>query len=371
MRVGFQIDQLWFTPPGGIGTYVRELGVALLSSGEVDVVPFRCSFGGDAADPGRLAELGAVEIGRGIRSVYPRWTLLGRPPLPSGLDDVDIVHATNPASVPPVREGQRLVVTVHDLAALHHPELFPIMWRRLYRAGLRASARRADAVLVPSTHTREDLIDSTSIRPDLVHVTPLAARAPSPEPPPEQAEGVSVPRPYVLSVGTQEPRKNLVRLVRAYRQVAPDVPHGLVLAGPTGWHDEALVAELERPGAGKIVRTGRLGAAELDLLYRGADAFAYVSTYEGFGLPVAEAMAYGLPVVASSTTSLPEVTGGAARLVDPRDVAGIAEALAAVLTEPGLASDLRARSLSRAADLTWEATASATLIAYHEAKENR
>ena len=103
----------------------------------------------------------------------------------------------------------------------------------------------------------------------------------------------------MLSVGTLEPRKNLVRLVRAYRQVAPDVPHMLVLAGAPGWHADALDAELARPGPGTIVRTDEVSDGELDVLYRGADVFAYPSLYEGFGLPVVEAMARGVPTLTS------------------------------------------------------------------------
>ena len=148
------------------------------------------------------------------------------------------------------------------------------------------------------------------------------------EDPQDVLERFRVTRPYVLSVGTLEPRKNLVRLVRAYRQVAPDVPHMLVLAGAPGWHADALDAELARPGPGTIVRTNEVSDGELDVLYRGADVFAYPSLYEGFGLPVVEAMARGVPTLTSDISSLPEVAGDAALLVDPTDVSEIAEGLA-------------------------------------------
>ena len=165
-----------------------------------------------------------------------RGMLLGRPALPASLADADIVHATNPAAVPPVHDDQRLVVTVHDLAFQRFPELFPHDWRWLYRAGLRAATKRADAILVPSQSTADDLTASTSIPASRVHVTPLApSLVSSDEDPAETGARLGVTQPYVLSVGTLEPRKNLVRLVRAYRQVAPDVPHALVLAGAPGW----------------------------------------------------------------------------------------------------------------------------------------
>jgi glycosyltransferase involved in cell wall biosynthesis len=155
-------------------------------------------------------------------------------------------------------------------------------------------------------------------------------------------------------------------LVRAYRQVAPDVPHALVLTGPPGWRSEALEAELARPGPGTIVRTGPVSGGNLDALYRGADVFAYPSLYEGFGLPVLEAMTRGVPTLASNVSSLPQVAGDAALLVDPTDVSEIAEGLARLLTETATADDLRQRGLQRAATFTWAATARATLEVYRQ-----
>jgi glycosyltransferase involved in cell wall biosynthesis len=169
----------------------------------------------------------------------------------------------------------------------------------------------------------------------------------------------------VLSVGTLEPRKNQVRLVRAYRQVAPDVPHMLVLAGAPGWHTDALDAELARPGPGTIVRTNEVSDGELDVLYRGADVFAYPSLYEGFGLsgrggdgarPADDDLRH---------SSLSEVAGDAALLVDPTDVSEIAEGLRS-LTDHAYAEDLRQRGLQRAATFTWAATARATLNVYRQ-----
>ena len=374
MKVAFHVDQLWFSAPGGIGTYVKEMLEALpASDASLELVRFRSrwrgrfpSGGSPLTTDGRYP---GVEVPRSIRTLYPSWDVLGRPSLPASLDDAAIVHATNHAAVPPVHGDQRLVVTVHDLAFERFPELFPRNWRWLYRAGLRAAVKRADAILVPSQSTADDLMESTSIPASRVHVTPLAPslaalREDQREDPKDVFERLRVTQPYVLSVGTLEPRKNLVRLVRAYRQVAPDVPHMLVLTGARGWHAEALDAELARPGAGTIVRTNDVSDEELDALFRGADVFAYPSLYEGFGLPVLEAMARGVPTLASNVSSLPQVAGDAALLVDPTDVSEIAEGLARLLTETGLADDLRHRGLQRAATFTWAATARATLDVY-------
>jgi glycosyltransferase involved in cell wall biosynthesis len=198
-------------------------------------------------------------------------------------------------------------------------------------------------------------------------VTPLAAALPSTETDVDVTlRALGIEEPYVVCPATLEPRKNQVRLVRAYRQLAPDVPHTLVLAGPEGWGMAELDAELARTGPGRIVRTGRLDDAALDAVYRGADAVAYVSLYEGFGLPIVEAMARGIPLVASTTPAVAETAGDAAVLVDPGDVAAIAEALGNVLTDRARHDDLAARGRRRGAGYSWAATARATLEAYRE-----
>jgi glycosyltransferase involved in cell wall biosynthesis len=355
MRVAFHTDQLWFSAPGGIGTYIRELSAALraLPDGP-ELVTFQVGPGDGSADE---------TIAGSIRSIYPRWDLAGRPRLPFL---TDVVHATNHAAIPPAGDGA-LVVTIHDLAFDVFPDAFPGSWRWLYRAGVRAAARRADAILVPSRATAEDLEERYHVGPDRIKVTPLAASLP-------EAAGdvdevllrLGIVRPYVLCPATLEPRKNQVRLIRAYRQVAPDVPHELVLAGPDGWGVSHIVAEIERSGPGTVVRTGPLSARDLDAVYRGADAIAYVSTYEGFGLPVIEAMQRGAPVLGSTTPAVAETAGDAAVLVMPEDVAAIADGLGRVLTDDALRADLAERGRRRANSFSWDATARATLAVYRE-----
>jgi glycosyltransferase involved in cell wall biosynthesis len=301
-----------------------------------------------------------------IRSLYPRWDLFARPALPASVGTCEILHATNHASVPPAGDGQRLVVTVHDLAFEYFPSLFPRSWRILYKAGLRAAVRRADAILTPSRSTAEDVLSRTDVDPRKLHVTPLAASLPGGVLDADEVLArLKAPSRYVLFAGTLEPRKNLVRLVRAYRRVAASgLPHALVLAGPLGWRHEGLMRELALRGPGEIVMTGVLTADELDAVYRAADAFVYPPLYEGFGLPVVEAMARGVPTIASTTSSLPEVTGDAALGVNPRSVREIAHAIEAVLSDVDLAERLATRGRARAERFSWDETARLTLEVY-------
>ncbi len=366
MKVALHTDQLWFSAPGGIGTYVRELLGALkaLDAGP-EVVTFRTADGraaGGEAD---------VEVPGSIRALYPGWALTGRPALPETLAGCDVVHATNHAAVPPAGKGQGLVATVHDLAFDVFPETFPATWRWLYRAGVRAAVRRADVIVVPSLATANDLAARYRAPRDRMVVTPLASGLPDlPADPEEVRARLGIDRPFLLLPGTLEPRKNAVRLIRAYRQAAPEIEQALALAGPEGWGAAEIHAEIARPGPGTIVVTGRLDADDLDALYRSADAVLYPSLYEGFGLPIVEAMQRGIPVVTSTAPACAETAGDAALLVDADDVAALAEAIVRVTGDGQLREDLRARGLARAASFSWQATARATLNAYRQAVEH-
>jgi alpha-1,3-rhamnosyl/mannosyltransferase len=186
----------------------------------------------------------------------------------------------------------------------------------------------------------------------------------------ERAEArrrLELPASFVLSVGTLEPRKNLVRLIEAWVALPEAVrnAHVLALVGPTGWEMDATLAAVHaRPDDVRLL--GFVSDDELAALYAGAAAFAYPSLYEGFGLPVLEAMSAGAPVVTTTASSLPEVAGDAALLVDPRDVRALRDALAALLTDPARAAALRAAGRARAAGFTWERTAGATRALLHE-----
>jgi glycosyltransferase involved in cell wall biosynthesis len=365
--LAFHVDQAFYASPGGIGAYVRHLVPALADADpSLQIALFHARFDRSRAPERWMRSFWTEELSEGIRALYPAWAVAGRPGLPSTLSNRDLLHAPSPVAVPPKGSGQRLVVTIHDIAFLTHPDMFPPRWRMLFRAGLRRAVRTADAIVTVSNHTANELRRRARIEPRRVHATPLAASLARGDAPADAvADRYRIPRPYVLYNGLLEPRKNLHRLIHAYRRVsAAGAPHALVLAGGLGWKANDLLAELKQPAPGTIVLTGHVPESDLDALFRGASAFVYPSLAEGFGLPVLDAMARGIPCIVSSTTSLPEVAGGAAILADPLSIPGLAEALSRVLMDEGLAERLAEDGRRRAAEFSWQRTAEATLEVY-------
>jgi alpha-1,3-rhamnosyl/mannosyltransferase len=226
------------------------------------------------------------------------------------------------------------------------------------RATLRPAVARAAALIAISQATADDLVARYPAARGKTVVAPLAA-APALEAPPAAALPDGVPgRDFILAVGTLEPRKNLPRLVAAYRRLpaALQEAHPLVVTGRLGWDAGETVAALDSLGA-RAIRTGFVPDAQLALLYRRCALFAYPSLGEGFGLPVLEAMAGGAPVLTSDRSSLPEVGGDAAAYCDPTDEAAIAAALRALLEDPGRRAQLAAAGPDRAAEFSWKETA--------------
>jgi glycosyltransferase involved in cell wall biosynthesis len=288
--------------------------------------------------------------------------------------DVDVYHAGEGAF--PRRGGTPIVGMVHDLTSRLFPKDHTILNRFHDRRRLHWLTSAADCVFTNSEATRQDLLRLYPALGARTRVTLLATGldvALSPAVVAARREalrhafGPGSAR-YVLTVGTLEPRKNHVRLIRAFAEVAatrPDVH--LVLAGRPGWKHHAILREVvESPVCGRIHVLGAVSAEDLAALYGGATAFAYPSQYEGFGLPVLEAMSAGVPVLTSNVSSLPEVAGDAALLVSPNDPRGIAAALAALLDDADLRDDLAARGRRRARDFDWQRTARETLAAYRE-----
>lgn len=269
-------------------------------------------------------------------------------PLQARLDGVDVLHC--PTHRAPVRSAVPLVVTLHDIAVLRHPELFN-RWTRTYsRVVLPQVARAARRIIAASEFTRQELLSTLGVPDEKVRVIPHAVGSPF------VAEGDAAEGDYVLTVGTLEPRKNLERLVEGFERSGLNGSR-LLVAGMRGWGDVDVSGE-------RVRWLGFVPDEELARLYRGARCVAYLSAYEGFGLPLVEAMACGSPVVAANEGSAPEVTGGAAVLVDPDDPDAIGAGLAEAV-ERG--EELRALGLERARAFSWDAVAEATVEVYREA----
>lgn len=357
MRVAVTLEQCWHRVPGGTATAALGLVAALAAREGVDVVGVAARHGETPPAP-FVPAVPVQHLPLPRRLLYETWH--GRrpwPPVQQATGPVDVVHGTGVA-VPPAA-GAPVVMTVNDLAFLHDPASFTRNGVRFFHRATEAARRRATLVVVPSEATAADCRDA-GFDADRLRVVPWAheAEPASPDAVAEARRRHGLPERYGLFVGTLEPRKNLRRLVEAWRATGTDVP--LVLAGPSGWGD----AGIEGPG---VLPIGFVATPERDALFAGAAVVAYPSLREGFGLPVLEAMAQGAPVVTSSGTSTEEVAGDAAVLVDPRDVGSIADGLRRLLDDPAGAAALGERARARAATFSWARCADAHVAAYGEA----
>ena len=354
MKVVLVAEQLRRTVPGGIGTYVRGLVKGLGDMGadapELELWASRLPARRD--DPvvglGLPTVISTLPAAALVRAWDEGWSAFA--------GSADVVHAPSLA-VPPRRRAP-LAVTVHDLAWREVPDAFPPRGRRWHEAALGRALARASLLVTPSRSTADALVEAGARATRVEVVEEGCDHLPEPD---DDAAAVvlanlDVTGPFLLSVGTLEPRKNVRRLIAAYHLARARLPEPwpLVVVGPSGWGERDASADGDGDGDG-VVMAGWLGAGALAALYRRARAVAYVPLLEGFGLPAVEAMAAGTPVVASPMPS----TGGAGLDVDPTDVAAMAAALVTAAADEGARADLSAAGRERAAALTWEATARA------------
>jgi glycosyltransferase involved in cell wall biosynthesis len=363
LRLLVMVEQLRRPASGGIGTYIRGLlqGIDDLAPAErpdLTLTASRSTSGKGAPDP--LAGLGHPVRAHPLPG--PVLTRAWDRGLLRGPRRVDVIQATSLSTMAPGRAA--LVTTVHDLLWRRVPDAYPPRGRAWHEAALRRALRRSDRFIVPADVVAADLMEAGA-SPDAVHVIPMGSDH---LPPPDMGaagtllSSMGIDGPFLLSVGTLEPRKNLPRLVEAYERIRGALPEPwpLVLVGPTGW------GERVKPETG-VVLTGLVAPSELSALYSMARLLAYVPLVEGFGLPPVEGMAFGTPVVASPLPS----TAGAAFEVDPLDTDSIAAGLLAVATDEDQRSRLRRLGRDRSAALRWSGIARRHLAVWDEAARSR
>jgi glycosyltransferase involved in cell wall biosynthesis len=270
---------------------------------------------------------------------------------------LDLFHAAD-FVLPPVKPGTRAIVTIHDLSFVRYPDLvMPGMETHLNK-WVPHSVRRANHVIAVSEATRQDLIALYQTPPEKI-TTLYHGVTPGFKPVVDPTALAAVRQkyrlgenPFILSVSTIQPRKNYKRLIQAFAQI--DSPFLLVIGGDKGWHYQDIFAAVDKLGLEKrVLFPGFVADADLPALYSAASLFAYPSLYEGFGLPLLEAMACGTPVVTSNQSSLPEVVGEAALLIDPYDVDALAAAMRQVLTDTDLQQKLSQAGQIQAKQFTW------------------
>jgi glycosyltransferase involved in cell wall biosynthesis len=348
----------------GVGMVTAGMAGALTDRPDIHVSPYALTWRGRDS----LQDAGVGSLPRWPMAARPLrriWQRLDVPPIEWWTGPVDVVHGPNYV-VPPARRAAR-VVSVHDLTFLHHPEMCTADVLE-YREILRRSTGQGAWVHTAAHHVAEEIVAAFPAAEGRVRVVahgvdPITpAAGPSPH-----------SFPYVLALGTVEPRKDLPTLVEAFGDLAARHPDlRLVVAGPDGWGVEAYDRAVAAcPHRDRIIREGYVDAPRRASLLTHAAAFAYPSVYEGFGLPPLEAMTVGTPVVSSSAGPLPEVLGDGAVLVPPRDPAALAGALDEVIADDERRQDLADRGRSWVARYTWAACGDGLAGLYGEAVSAR
>lgn len=364
-RVAVTLEQCWHGVPGGTAWSALESLRALLRYTDLDLVGVSARHSAPPPEPW-VPPITTVSLPLPRLALYEAWHWLRYPPIERSTGPVDVIHATGMA-VPP--HSAPTVVTVHDLVFLREPAHSTRRGLMFFRRAIELARREADLVTVPSRATFDDCVEN-GFDPLKLRLVPwgIAADEVGPEAAASAMRRFRLDRPYVLWVGTIEPRKNLSNLIKAFSLITrSDVD--LVLVGPKGWNED-----LDRLVGSTVARErvrilGFVSPDELRGLYAGAKVFCMPSSHEGFGLPVLEAMAQGAAVVTSRGTATEEVIGDAGVVVDPMDPNEIAEALDLLIEDRAMAHRLGRAAIARTANFSWENTARALESVYFEAAE--
>lgn len=352
MKIGF--DARMITHPG-IGRYIRNLVRGLAETkGQAEFTLY--------GDPGQLTEFGMCSIQEYHARIYSMQELFFSPF--SG-NQFDIIHVPNFNA--PYKKHKPLIVTIHDLIYLKFPRSSNIIRRKVIRPLLAHMLRSADRIIAVSEHTKKDILDYFPFSEGKISVIYEAADPVFREINDEKAldavkRKFSLPREYLLFVGSLRSHKNIERLLQAFMQLRREgVSHGLVVVGRVNPREKYLLNKINSTGC---LYLNEVSGEELVSLFNLATALLFPSLYEGFGLPVLEAMACGLPVAASSFSSLPEIAGDAAVFFNPLDVDDMAAQMRRIINEEGLRQELRDKGFRRARMFSWERAARHTMELY-------
>ncbi len=371
MRVGLDAIPL-VAAKTGIGHYTHALAESLARIYQdhqyVLLSPFDFAFDSSNGAPANLDKMFFP-----VRSVFRKWWLVGLPAM-LRISPFDVFHGTNYCI--PVFAPCPTVVTIHDLSLFTQSHTHESENVKRGKRRVPIMAHRASMIIAPSEWTKREIVSRLKINPDRIRVIYEAARSGMKPLPPAERQSVvdkyRLSRPYLLYVGTIEPRKNLLTLIRAYDELLRTTQHRpqLVMCGGRGWLcDEVfqLVDELKLQN--QVRFTGYVEDEDLPALYSAAEAFIYPSFYEGFGLPPLEAMACGTPVMTSNASSLPEVVGEAGMTFDPNDHRALTELIVKLLDDSNLRSHFVQAGLKQAAGFSWDWAARETQAIYDQVIE--
>ena len=282
---------------------------------------------------------------------------------------IDVLHS--PGFVIPFLSRAKNIVTIADMTFMTHPQVHTLFKRAYFGLFMPCSIRKADTVLAISESTKKDILDLVKVDPDKIQVTHLAHGGEFRLIDKKKAKGFATTKykinpPFIIFVGMIEPRKNLARVFTAFSEMKKDgMMHKLVIVGKKGWKYKEIFEIARKLDLDKdIVFTGYVPDKDLAILYNAAEMLVYPCLYEGFGIPVLEAMACGCPVITSNVSSMPEVAGDAALLVDPESTENIKSAMSRLIKDRKLNQDMVKRGLKRSDEFSWEGCARETLKAY-------
>jgi len=376
LRIGYDVTP--FAPPRtGVGNYALSLLKHLLmQDADLDVRALSTGRGGANLDPqvspGHRPRLTLHRhVGLPTRAMYRLWSAFSLPRADKLVEGADVFHATNYV-LPPLRSA-RGIVTIYDLTFLRHPEWCSPKIVGPFSRSIQAHADRADAILTCSEAAKRDIVEllgQPEAKVTVIYgaVDDAFRRMQRPAAVDLLAREYDLRQPFIVHVGTLEPRKNIEGMLRAFAQAAPDVPHRFVLVGGLGWKMEGLDALIGELGlSDRVVRFGYVqDPSHIPAFYAAADALFFASHYEGFGLPALEAMTCGCPAILSHAASLPEVGGDAARYVDPGEVEQMAATLLMVLKNDTLRERMAAQGIERARAFSWDDGAAKLAALYRE-----